>query len=126
MCFIFSIIGILYIEAESVEEAVGLRIYSLRPDENNPWVAVIVCEDRRFTGIIKTIIRKEGAESITGPEVDGDRFVSYSYNEVPSMGYLQVCVLIKTNSLSFTLSIAPLFKYTTAVPTDFDKNFNVS
>ena len=52
-------------QEEGLEEAVGLRIYSLRPCRRDSRTAIITYEDFQSTPTIKAIIRKEGAISIS-------------------------------------------------------------
>ena len=52
-------------QEEGLEEAVGLRIYSLKPCRRDPRTAIITYEESQSTPIIKSIIRKEGAINIS-------------------------------------------------------------
>ena len=63
------------VEDPATEEVIGLRIYTLRPDEEDPRSAIIIYEDIRSTPIIRSIIAKEKPTSISLPIQDRNRFL---------------------------------------------------
>ena len=60
-------------QKEELEEAVGLRIYSLKPCRRGPRTAIITYEDPRSTPIIQAIIRKEGPIGISRATIEKER-----------------------------------------------------
>ena len=77
---------------EGLEEAVGLRIYSLSPCRQNPRTAVITYEDLRSTPTIQAIIRKEDPIKISvATMVRGPARISATFQTVDKC----VCTIIK-------------------------------
>ena len=57
------------------EECVVPCIHSLQPDQDNPRIAIITYDDWESTGAIRSIIRKEGVETIANAQAVGVRFM---------------------------------------------------
>ena len=77
---------------EGLEEAVGLRIYSLSPCRQDPRPAVITYEDLRSTPTIQAIVRKEDPIKISvAGMVRGRARISATFQTVDKC----VCTIMK-------------------------------